>query len=234
MELIAYLNHLLLKGSFVSLLGAFGGGIVASFTPCIYPVLPIVVSFLGHQSSKSDGRRIIKPAISYFSGLSLTYGFLGVVAVFSGKVFGFWAGNKWLYVLVGNICLLSGFVMLEWIKIPEFLKRLASLYTSNGEKRWGAFIMGATSALVVGPCTTPILGTVISVATTSDSMLQSFLVIMGFSFGIGFPILVLGTFTGFLAYLPKSGPWLIGVQKFCGVGMLILAEYFLVRAGIFW
>lgn len=234
MEWMDYLQRLVLERSFISFIGAFGGGILASFTPCIYPVLPIVVSFLGHQSARSYGRKeVLKPVLSYFAGLSLTYGLLGAIAVFSGKMFGFWAGNRWLYLFVGNVCLAAGFVMLEWIRLPGFLNGSISI-ARNREGLSGAFIMGATSSLVIGPCTTPIFGTVISIALTSDTPLQSLLFIMGFSFGMGFPILVLGIFTGFVAFLPRSGPWLVTVQKICGFAMVILAQYFFVRAGMLW
>jgi thiol:disulfide interchange protein DsbD len=231
MELVDYLQKLLVERSIFAMLGAFGGGILAGFTPCTYPVLPIVVSFLGHQAAKSR-QRIFTLALTYVVGLSLIYGLLGVIAIFSGRMFGFWAGNKWLYILVGNICLFAGFVMLEWVKIPAFLIPWR-FSTSRGSGMAGAFVMGVTSALVVGPCTTPILGVLFSVAATAGDLLQSLILVLSFSFGMGFPILVLGAFTGLVARIPRSGSWLVNVQKACGCGMIFLSEYFLVKAGMF-
>ncbi|MGC8720296.1 MAG: cytochrome c biogenesis protein CcdA [Thermodesulforhabdaceae bacterium] len=231
MEWIGRLHELVMTKSLFAVAGAFGGGILAGFTPCTYPVIPIVVSFLGHQATKS-GRRVFTLALTYVAGLSLFYGLLGTLALFSGKMFGFWAGNKWLYVLVGNICLIAGFVMLEWVKIPDSLTR--SIYSgSYGTGVPGAFIMGATSALVVGPCTTPVLGAIFSIAATGDDVLQSLMLVLSFSFGIGFPILILGSFAGLVSLLPKSGPWLIKIQKVCGLLMILIGEYFLIKAGMF-
>ncbi|MEJ5299439.1 MAG: cytochrome c biogenesis protein CcdA [Thermodesulforhabdaceae bacterium] len=226
------LQNWFMNWSVAALAVAFGGGIIASFTPCIYPVLPIVVSYLGYQSAKR-GRRVFILAFIYVMGLASTYGMLGVVAILSGKVFGFWAGSKWLYIFVGNVCLVAAFVMLEWIKLPNFFNR-SLVSVSSREGLSGAFFMGAASALVMGPCTTPIFGAVLSAATVSENPLQGMLIIFSFSLGIGLPILVFGTFTGFMASLPKSGPWLVKVQKICGIVMLALAQYFFVKAGTLW
>jgi len=232
MDWLIHIQNWLLSWSVVAMVGSFGGGILASFTPCTYPVLPIVISYLGYQSAKK-GQKVFAHALVYVTGLALTYGTLGAVAVLSGKVFGFWAGSKWLYVFVGNVCLLAAFVMLEWIKLPAFVSR-SFVSVSAREGFSGAFLMGATSALVMGPCTTPIFGAVLSAATVSENPLHGILLIFSFSFGIGLPILVLGTFTGIVTSLPKSGPWLMLVQKVCGIGMLILAEYFFIKAGSLW
>jgi len=232
MDWLINIHNWLVGWPVVALVGSFGGGILASFTPCTYPVLPIVISYLGYQSAKK-GRNVFTHAFIYVAGLALTYGILGVMAILSGKVFGFWAGSRWLYVFVGNICLLAAFVMLEWIRLPALVSR-SFVSVSSREGFSGAFLMGATSALVIGPCTTPIFGAVLSAATVSENFLHGILLIFSFSFGIGFPILVLGSFTGLITSLPKSGSWLIRVQKICGIGMLILAEYFFIKAGSLW
>ncbi|MCX7823523.1 MAG: sulfite exporter TauE/SafE family protein [Syntrophobacterales bacterium] len=228
--MLEWIESLVLSSSLLSLVGAFGGGIIASFTPCTYPILPIVVSFLGYQSVKNRGRNTLRPALGYFLGLSLAYGLLGTIAVFSGKAFGFWAGKGWLYILVGNVCLVAGVVMLEWVKLPSFFNHSLSV----SPNRSGAFLMGMTSAFVVGPCTTPILGTVISVAAASDNIFQSLLLVLSFSFGIGMPILLLSSFTRLITFLPKTGPWLVTIQKFCGLVMLVFGGYFFVKAGMLW
>ncbi len=228
--MVEWIGSIVLSKSVLALVGAFFGGILASFTPCVYPLLPVTISFMGSQAGNSR-KKVLALSLFYVMGFSFSYTFLGIVAGFAGKAFGFWAGNKWLYLVVGNVCLLNSFVMLEFVNFGG-----VSLYLST--KRFGkldiisSFGMGMASSLVLGPCTTPILGTLLSIVAVQGDILFGGLMLISFSIGLAFWIILFGVFANMV--IPKAGPWLRRIQQFFGLLMLAVAQYFFVKAGMVW
>lgn len=95
----------------------------------------------------------------------------------------------------------------------------------------GIFLAGISSALVAGPCTTPVLGTLLAYTASSQNILLGGLLLFAFSLGMGALLLGVGTFSSFVTALPRSGPWLVTIKKILGLLMLGLAQYFFVKAG---
>ncbi len=219
------------QGSVVAVVGAFLGGLLASLTPCTYPLIPLTVSFFGHQAAKRR-MRVVGLSVLYISGMSITYTTLGLFVAISGKVFGFWVGSAWLHIVAGNICLISSLVMAGWIHLS--LPKLPSGRVPSQSSMVGAFFMGIVSSFLLGPCTTPILGVVLATAAVGADMVRGAILLVSFSLGLGFFVVVLSVFFGLLASLPRSGPWLRWVQHGCAFLMLVLAQYFFVKAGTLW
>ncbi|SFM51956.1 cytochrome c biogenesis protein CcdA [Thermodesulforhabdus norvegica] len=216
--------------SLLAFIAAFWGGVLASFTPCTYPVLPITVAYIGHQASR-DKRRVLFYSALYATGLAVTYTTLGIVATLTGKLFGSWVGNRWLYLVVGNICILAALIMLEvfHVRPPSWLRNLGRSKNSWGGL--GAFSMGVTSALIIGPCTTPILGVLLSMAAAKQNLPWTISVFLAFSYGLAFIVVIAGIFAGLLTALPSSGPWLRFIQKALAMCMFAVGEYFIFKAG---
>ena len=217
-------------GSVLTYAAVFAGGVLISFTPCVYPVLPITVGYIGGRSQGSKAKGFFL-SISYVLGMAAMYAALGSVAALTGRVFGRTAASPVTNIVIGNICILMALSLLDvfHVPLPGFSGR-----GSTGKGRGGAigaFTMGLLSGLVVGPCTAPVLGTLLLYVGARQNILFGTSLLFVFALGMGFLLLVAGTFTGLLANLPKSGRWTETVKKGFGVFLILAGEYFLLEAG---
>ena len=211
-----------------SLAVAFLGGVLASLTPCVYPMIPITAGVIGHANIGGSKWRGFILSLIYVTGMSLAYAALGIFAAGTGRFFGAVNSSPWTFLLVGNLIALFGLGMLDVIKMPTLAGRLTGRQLGLS----GIFLAGISSALVAGPCTTPVLGTLLAFTATSKNIALGGLLLFVFSLGMGALLLGVGTFSSFLAAMPRSGPWMVRIKKGLGVLMLGLAEYFFIRAGM--
>lgn len=221
------------EGFLIPLLTSYGGGLLTSLTPCFYPLIPLLVAYVGGRGKRSKGRGF---ALSSFFvlGLSITYSALGAIASLTGMMFGQIQSSPWTYLVVGNIILFLGLSMLGLyeFRLPQFLQGKKS---GQGKKGFfGAFLLGLTSGFIAAPCTAPVLGTLLTYVASRQRVVFGTLLLFVYSLGMGTLLIVLGTFTGFLTTLPKSGKWMVVIKKGMGWVMLAMAEYFLIQAGRFW
>ncbi|MDR2551080.1 MAG: sulfite exporter TauE/SafE family protein [Desulfobulbus sp.] len=227
--LLSQFDTYLQSSLLVSLLIAFLGGVLASLTPCIYPMIPITAGVIGHANVGGSRWRGFFLSLLYVAGMALTYAALGVFAAATGRFFGTINSSPWTFLAVGNIFLLFGLTMLDALPMPAF----ASRFSSARLGLTGIFLAGVASALVAGPCTTPVLGSLLAYTATSQSLIAGGLLLFVFSLGMGALLLGVGTFSSFLSSLPRSGPWMVLIKKAMGILMLLIAQYFFVKAGSF-
>jgi cytochrome c-type biogenesis protein len=205
-----------LSGNPIDYLFAFLGGIALSFTPCVYPLIPISASYIGIKANDSKLKGLSLSLI-YVTGVAVTYSLLGLVASLTGKIFGMISEHPLTNIFVGMIILLFGASMLEifnfptmnLIKIPIFKKR-SFLST---------FLLGLISGFIVSPCVTPALGAILVYLTTKRNILYGMTLLLSFAYGMGLILVLTGTFSSILVNLPKSGKWLGYIKK---IGALIL------------
>lgn len=218
----------------LALLLAYAGGVLASFTPCTYPMIPITVAFIGAKAHGNRWRGFVLSSF-YVLGLAVVYSALGAVAALTGGLFGALTTNRWTYLMVGNLCLFFGLAMLEVVplKPPAFLNRI-QVRNIPGHDILSSVLLGGASALVVSTCTTPILGVLLTIVATRQDIVWGMGMLFFFSYGIGSLVIVIGTFTGLLASLPRSGIWMRRIQKTFGVLMVLAAEYFFIKTGELW
>ncbi len=223
-----------LEGSLiVAYISVFFAGVLTSFTPCVYPMIPITIGIVGGQEKTGRLHAFIL-SLSYVSGLALTYAGLGVVASLSGRFFGSVSAHPLSFLIVANIIILFGLSMLDVfiIPMPQFLSK--SQVGTNKRGVTGAFFMGLASGLVAAPCTTPVLGVLIAYVATKQNVLFGSTLLVTFAFGMSILLLVIGTFTGLVTALPKSGMWMVRIKKIMGYMLIIMGEYFLIQAGKVW
>ena len=91
--------------------------------------------------------------------------------------------------------------------------------------------MGGVSALIAGPCTTPVLGTLLGFVALRQNIVFGIAMLFVFSLGLGALLILVGTFAGALSSLPKSGAWMVGVKKIFGFTMILIGEFFILEAG---
>ena len=219
---------------FLSFLAVYLGGVLISFTPCVYPVIPITVAFIGARGG-SKGRAFFLSLI-YVLGMAVTYTILGAVAALSGKLFGQIQSNPWTYFIIGNICILMGLSMFDLfafsVRTPDFITRMQSKKRMEGVA--GGFLVGAASGLIMGPCTAPVLAVILSYAATRQNVAFASTLMFVFACGMGTLLILAGTFAGLLAGIPKSGAWMVRINRLFGWILLGAGEYFLIHAGMLW
>lgn len=237
-DIAANLQAYLSAGSLLAYPAAFLAGLLISFTPCVYPIIPIQLGFIGGQVAAMNADNAAKQSINtrgftlsmlFVTGMAIVYAALGAFASLTGNLFGIWAASPWTYVIVGNIMLLLALSMLDVFTLPtpQFLTNWNPQRKGNGYV--AALLVGASSGLVVGPCTAPALGAALAYVGAQGSVLFGTTILFTFAFGMGALMIVLGTFGG--ALLPRSGAWMEKVKKVFGVMMIIVAEYLLLEAG---
>lgn len=216
----------LLTGSHWSLivLSFFGFGLLLSLTPCVFPMIPILSGMIvNHGHAVSHGRAFML-SMAYVLGMAITYAAAGVAAGFSGTLLTSALQNIWVlggFALVFVVLAFSMFGFYE-LQLPAALQsRLADTANRQGGSPWAIALMGALSALIVGPCVAaPLAGALLYIAQTGDALLGG-AALFSLALGMGAPLLLVGTFSRSL--LPKSGPWMEGVKKFFGLLMLATA-----------
>lgn len=204
---------------------AFFFGIFICFTPCVYPVIPVIIGYLGAAEIKTKKEGFLR-SLSYVLGLAVVYSLLGAVIAFSGGLFGIFQTNFWVNLIVANVFIIMGLFMLDVFQMPQFslLQKIPAGKAGIGS----AFFMGAVSGLVVGPCTTPVLGAVLAYVAAKQNLVLGISLLFTYALGMGFPLLLLGTFIGLLKKLPRSGFWMLRVKKIFGLLLIAAGEYFLV------
>ncbi len=211
----------------LSFVAAYMGGLLASLTPCVYPMIPITAGVIGNSNLGGSRMRGLFLSLCYVSGMAITYAGLGIFAAATGRFFGSINTNPWTFLAIGNIILLLGLGMLDVFHLPS----LAPRFSTKIKGAPGVFLIGVFSGFVAGPCTAPVLGVLLAYVASTRDMLLGGLLLFVFAFGMGAILLVVGTFSAALTSIPRSGNWMSRVKKIMGLGMLLLAEYFFVTAG---
>lgn len=219
-----------LHGSYaLAYLAVYAGGLLVSLTPCVYPVIPITVAFIGGQSGGSRGKGFALSLV-YVLGMSCTYTALGCAAALTGTLFGRVQSSPWTYLAVANVCILLGLSMFDVFTLP--LPRFAG--GASGARRRGlagAFVVGAASGLVLGPCTAPVLAVLLGYVAGEGNVVFGTSLLFVFAFGMGTLQILVGTFSGLLAGLPAAGAWMVRIKHFFGWVLIAMGEYFLVTCG---
>jgi cytochrome c-type biogenesis protein len=212
----------------MSYLAVYLGGFLVSLTPCVYPVIPITVAYVGGGGT-SRVEAIIKTAV-YVLGMAVTYTALGAIAALTGSFFGKIQTNPWTYFILANIFILFGLSMLG---VYTFHIPGIKTHGRHGEKMGIAagLLMGIVSGLVIGPCTAPVLGVVLGYVAARQNIFFGMSLLFVFAIGMGTLLFLVGIFTGLMKSLPKPGKWMIWVQKIFGWIMIGIGEYFLFMAG---
>ena len=220
-----------ISGTIFDYLVVFLGGVAVSFTPCVYPVMPMTASFIGGMNTK--GSKLIGFLISlvYVFGMALTYSAFAIFAALSGKIFGQIQNNAVVYIIVANIVLFFALVMLDVIQLPTFGANASKKV--RPQSLFAVLLFGMSAGLIVGPCTAPALATLLIYIASKQNLVHGILLMFVFSYGVGTSLILIGTFSGILSTLPKSGQWLVWVKRFCALVLIVIAEYFLIKAGSF-
>ena len=213
------------SGLLLTLVGVFFGGLALNLTPCVYPLIPITVSYFGGRGTDKAGLLAVH-SLFFLLGLAVTNSTLGVVAALTGGLLGSVLQHPAVLIAIATILVglaLSFFGLWE-LRLPGFLTQAASRsYGGYG----GSLFMGLTLGVVAAPCIGPFLiGLLTYVASTGNPYL-GFILFFTLSLGLGIPLATLAFFSGKLDRLPRSGEWMIWVRKLLGWVLVAMAAYFI-------
>ena len=205
----------------------FLGGILTSFTPCIFPMIPITLAVLGTQKPGQTRLKNFSVAFTYVMGIALTYSLLGVIAASTGALFGALLGHPMVVLIISLTFVIMGVSMLGAFDLqpPKWLSDKLNNVRASGQYL-GAFLSGLVAGIVASPCVGPVLAGVLLYVATSKDVVLGFFLLFTFALGMGLIFLVLGTFSHLKDKLPRSGPWMTGIKMAFGVIMLLMAAYF--------
>ena len=217
-------NDLLSKGLLRAFLLVFIGGFLTSLTPCVYPLIPVTISIFGARAGKR--LETFTLSLTYVAGICVMYSVLGLVAASTGAVFGSVMANPIVVAGVAMIFIVLGVSMLGAfeIRVPSGMQ--ARLSSVGGKGYVTAFGMGLVAGIIAAPCTGPVLAGVLLFVAATGSLFLGFWLLFVFALGLGVLFVVIGTFSGAITYLPRSGSWMERIKSLFGVILLAMALYF--------
>ncbi len=209
----------------------FGIGLLLAFTPCVFPMIPILSSIIVGQGEGLTTRRAFTLSLVYVLAMALTYTAAGVLAGLFGANLQAAFQNPWILISFSAIFVLLALSMFGFyeLQLPASLQaKLADVSNKQqGGTLTGVAIMGLLSALIVGPCVAPPLaGALIYIGQTGDALLGG-AALFALSMGMGVPLLLIGTAAG--KYMPRAGGWMDNVKAVFGVSLLGVAIWMLSR-----
>jgi thiol:disulfide interchange protein DsbD len=214
------------RGPLYAALASFLGGLAASLTPCVYPMIGVTVAVFGAREARSRWHAMALSSV-YVLGIAAMYTPLGVAAGLTGSLFGAALASRWVTASLAALFLalsLSMFGLFE-LALPSRLTNRAA--TMGGIGYAGAFVLGLVSGVMAAPCTGPVLtGILLWIGKTQSPWLGAG-ALLAFSLGLGVPFWLVGTFA---VALPKSGAWMASVKSLFGVVMAVVALYMLKNA----
>ncbi len=215
----------------LTLLTFFGFGLLLAFTPCVFPMIPILSSIIVGQGAGQNTRKAFTLSLVYVLAMALTYTVIGVIAGRFGENLQAASQDPWILFSFSAIFILLAFSMFGFYQLQLPGRWQTQLATLSNRQRGGTLagvaIMGFLSALIVGPCVAaPLAGALIYIGQSGDAALGG-LALFAMGLGMGAPLLAIGTSLG--KWLPRAGNWMNIVKAVFGVLLLAVALWMLER-----
>lgn len=208
-----------------TLVGIFVGGMALNLTPCVYPLIPITLSYFGGKSGGSKGSLGVH-GLLYLLGLSVTNSILGVIAALTGGLMGAMLQNPIVLITIAAILTLFATSLFGFweLRLPGGLTRMAS---KSYVGYFGTLFMGLTLGVVAAPCIGPFVLGLLTWVASQGSVWLGFMVFFTLSLGLGLPLFFLAIFSGSIEKLPRSGEWMLWVRKLMGWVLVGMAIHFI-------
>lgn len=220
------LSTILGRGMLISVLMVFLAGILTSLTPCVWPIIPVVLTFIGVHPHKRFRENLLL-AVSLAAGLILVYAVLGMIAVAIGKNLGFLFQQRWFLVLVVVFFVAMSLSMFGVFHIHIPRKWQGMMHSLGGEGYRGAFLAGMGTGLVASPCSGPVIAALLGYVALKNNYLVGFGLLIVYGLGMSLIILLLGTLYGQLAVRLKGGVWMVWVRRALGIMLLFPAVFYM-------
>lgn len=219
------------KGYFWAFISIFLIGLALNLTPCVYPMMSVTVSLFGGNESNNTTASTFSKALVYVSGIVFMYSVLGVMAAYTGELFGSWLQSPWVLAGIGGLILLLSLSMFGLYELQPpawMMQKLGKTQQASGYI--GHFLSGLLVGVFAAPCIGPPIIALLAFVGAQGSPVFGFFAFFIMALGLGLPYLILGTFSGLLGKMPKSGVWMVWVKKVFGVVLVGVALFYLALA----
>lgn len=221
-------------GSILLIIASFFlAGLLLTFTPCVFPMIPILSGIIAGQGDKITTKKAFLLSSVYVLAMASTYAVAGFIVGKFGAEYNIssWMQDPIVLSVFAAIFVLLALSMFGFydLQMPAFIQSRLSEFSNKqeGGNLIGVAIMGLLSALIVGPCiTAPLVGALLFISQSGDPELGA-LALFALGMGMGLPLLIIGTSAG--KFLPKAGAWMDAVKAVFGVGLLAVAIWMLER-----
>jgi thiol:disulfide interchange protein DsbD len=231
----------------------FFWGLMMNATPCVYPMIPITISYFGGTAGEETSKRSgLLRAILFVAGMAITYSFLGVSAALTGRIFGASLGNPYVVGFVSAVMVLMALSMFGVFQMTAPSSWLSGIQETRDRLGWlGALFFGLVIGVVMAPCVGPFITALLVYVGAQHDPLLGFWLFFILAIGMGAPYVILGYYTAALKALPRPGTWMLWLEKFFGLVLIgyayklwmpfipndavaygILAMYLLVAAAV--
>lgn len=209
----------------------FGLGLLLAFTPCVFPMIPILSSIIVGQGENITSRKAFTLSLIYVLAMAMTYTVAGVIVGLSGENVQAIFQNPWILSAFAALFVVLSLSMFGFYELQMPASIQSKLTALSNRQEGGTFagvaIMGFLSALIVGPCVTaPLVGALIYIAQTGDAVIGG-VALFALSMGMGVPLIIIGVSAG--KYLPRAGAWMDATKAIFGVLLIALAIWMLER-----
>ena len=226
------------------ILTAFGAGLLALITPCVFPMIPVTFSYFtklatakGNDSAAVVQKMIVKLATLYCLGIVVSFTAFGLIMAVTVGAAGAtkFAANPWVNLGFATLFVVFGLALLEVfeLKLPGKVMSL----TGSGRKTGGylgVFLLGLTFVIASFTCAAPFVGTVMVLAANGKEFFRPILGMALFATALALPFFLLAIFPSLLKKMPKSGDWLTTIKGAMGFLELAAAVKFLSNADLVW
>ena len=207
------------------LLSCLGTGLLLSLTPCVLPMVPVLSSIIVGQKNKLNTQQGFLLSAVYVLCMSIAYAIVGGLVAKGGQHLQLLMQKPWVLVCFSVILALMGLSLLNIISLSWMSAgqgwRIRWFRLDKQHAYGGIFMLGAVSILVLSPCVTPAMVGILSMIGRKGDSLFGMAALFAVGFGMGGPLLLVGASAG--KWLPKTGPWMVWIQRFFGVGLLLFA-----------
>lgn len=213
------------EGSVTLFIGIFLIGLMLNLTPCVYPMLAITVTILGKTADDKSVPPFLRSLI-YIIGMATMYSTLGVIAALTGGVFGSMLQSPAVLGLIAIIFLLLSLSMFGIFELQPPAWLLNKIGSQRKTSVAGLFVSGLFVGIFAAPCVGPPVIALLTLVGQRGDILFGFLTFFVLSMGLGLPYLILGSFSGLMQKLPRSGHWMLWVKKLFGLLLLAVAVFY--------
>jgi len=226
-------RELFQQGGLALFFGALLAGLALSWTPCVYPMIPILSGIIIGQKQTPNSLNAFLMSLAFVLSMSLAYGLIGATAGYFGAGINIQAimQTPWILAVFSMIFIFLALSMFGFYDIQLPIKLQNKLAQISNKQTGGEFvgvsIMGFLSALIVGPCVTPFLATALSYVIAGGSAIKGGVSLFAMGLGMGIPILLVCGWG--VNALPKAGPWMNTIKNIFGFLMLAVSLYLLDR-----
>ena len=220
------INEELEKGSLLLFVLVFISGFLTSLTPCVYPVIPIVMGYIGSRAGKKKIKGFYL-SLFFVLGLSIVYAILGVIAATTGSLMGISFQNPVVVLIISIIFIVMGLSLAGFFEIPVPSSISSKIQKGHKSEILGSIIIGGVSGIIAAPCVGPVLIALLSWISQTKNVFLGFWLTFTFSLGMSVIFVLAGTFSGVISSMPKAGKWMDYMKYLFSILLIGGGIYFL-------